>query len=204
MIRTDLGLLYTGLWLLFFATSCGNRPEDQSDQKSFDLVGLIDSQVIFLTDNEYQVIKTSSLGSSTELAQYIPDSAGWVSEMSIIRTADISKPGLRSYYRLERYDSLDYTIEYYTLLDSGNSNTVYQKIYHDATTGKLLKIKALQNVSNPIYDSKRYVEISFQEVDKDTAVIDSIMVKGYQTMILSDTVFYHSTSKIMPGKFHNE
>lgn len=196
----DLRLLYTGLCLWLLVTSCGNRAERQSDLKSFDLVGLVDSQVIFLTDNEYQVIKNSSMGTSTDFAQFVPDSSGWVREMSIIRTADISKPGLRSYFALESYDSLDYNIEHYTLLDSGNSNTLYQKIYRDAASGRLLKIKALQNVSNPIYDSKRYMEITFQEVGKDTEIIDSILVRGYQTMILSDTVFYHSLSKILPGK----
>jgi hypothetical protein len=86
------------------------------------------------------------------------------------------------------------------LLDPGNSNTLYQKIYRDATSDQLLKIKALQNVSNPIYDSKRYLEITFQEVGNDTGIIDSIVVSGYQTMIVSDTVNYQSISKILPGK----
>jgi hypothetical protein len=199
-MRMDPRLLYTGLSLLFFLTSCGNRTERQSDLKSFDLEGLVDSQVSFLVENEYQVIKKSSLGTSNDLVQYVPDSAGWVREMSIIRTVDISKPGLRSYYSLESYDSLDCTIEHYTLLDPGNSNTLYQKIYRDAASDQLLKIKALQNVSNPIYDSKRYLEITFQEVGNDTAIIDSIVVSGYQTMILSDTVIYQSISKILPGK----
>jgi hypothetical protein len=193
-------LLYTGLSLLFLLTACGNRTERQSDLKSFDLVGLVDAQVIFLTHNKYQVSKESSLGTSNELVQYVPDSAGWVREMGIIRTADISKPGLRSYYALASYDSLDYTIEHYTLLASGNSNTIYQKVYRDAASDQLLKIKALQKVSNPIYDSKRYLEITFQEVGKDTGIIDSIVVRGYQTMILSDTVIYKSISKILPGK----
>lgn len=200
MARMDLRLLYTGLSLFFLLTSCGNRAERQSDLKSFDLVGLVESQVIFLTDNEYQLIKKSSLGPSDDLAEYVPDSAGWVREMSILRTADISKPGLRSYYALDSYDSLDYTIEHYNLLESGNSNTIYQKIYRDAASDQLLKIQALQNVSNPIYDSKRYLEITFQKVGKDTEIIDSIVVRGYQTMILSDTVIYESISKILPGK----
>jgi hypothetical protein len=194
----DLRLLITGLCFLFVITSCGNRAEHQSDLKSFDLVGLLDSQVIFLTNNKFQINKKSSLGTSNDLTQYVPDSAGWVREMSIIRTADIGKPGLRAYYRLESYDSLDNKIEYYNLLDSGNSNTIYQKIYRDAASDKLLKIKALQNVSNPIYDSKRYIEVTFKDTGGDMQIIDTILVRGYQTMILSDTTFYHSICKILP------
>jgi hypothetical protein len=196
----DLRLLYTGLSFLFLLTSCGNSAERQPDLKSFDLERLVDSQVIFLAENEYQVIKKSSLGTSDDLVQYVPDSAGWVREMGIIRTADISKPGLRSYYTLESYDSLEYTIEHYSLLNSGNSNIIYQKIYRDAASDQLLKIQALQNVNNPIYDSNRYLEITFKEAEKDQEVIDSILVRGYQTMILSDTVIYQSISKIIPGK----
>jgi len=118
--------------------------------------------------------------------------------LNIIRTADISKPGLRSYYAIETYDSLEFNIDHYILMDSGNSTTIYQKIYRDKTSRQLLKVKAFQNVNNPIYDSERYIEIIFNKKDRDNLIIDSIMVEGFQKMILSDTTFYRSISKILP------
>jgi hypothetical protein len=89
-------------------------------------------------------------------------------------------------------------VDHYILLDSGNSNTIFQKIYRDDASDHLLKIQALQVVKNPIYDSKRFIEIIFKDVDSDKQIIDSISVEGYQTMILSDTTFYRSISKILP------
>ena len=198
MVQMDLRLLFTGLSFLFLITSCGHRAERKPDLKSFNLEGLIDSQVVFLTNNKYQLNKKSDLGTSTESTQYIPDSAGWVRELSIIRAADISKPGLRSYYTLESFDSVGYDIDHYILLDPGNSNTIFQKIYHDRASGQILKIQALQVVSNPIYDSKRYIKITFKEGERDKPVIDSLLVSGFQAMIFSDTTFYRSISKILP------
>jgi hypothetical protein len=198
MIRMDLRPVLAGLIFIFWMASCGNMAENQSDQNSFDLVGLVDSQVILLTNNNYQIRKISRLGSSDESTQFVPDSAGWARELNIIRTADISKPGLRSYYTIETYDSLEFNIDHYTLLDSGNSTTIYQKIYWEKASGQLLKIQALQNVNNPIYDSERYIEIIFNKEDRENLIIDSIIVEGFQKMILSDTTLYRSISKILP------
>ena len=198
MIRMDLRPVLAGLIFIFWMASCGNMAENQSDQNSFDLVGLVDSQVILLTNNNYQIRKISRLGSSDESTQFVPDSAGWARELNIIRTADISKPGLRSYYTIETYDSLEFNIDHYTLMDSGNSTTIYQKIYWEKASGKLLKIQALQNVNNPIYDSERYIEIIFNKEDRENLIIDSIIVEGFQKMILSDTTLYRSISKILP------
>jgi hypothetical protein len=198
MIRMDLRPVLAALIFIFWMASCGNMAENQTDQNSFDLVGLVDSQVILLTNNNYQIRKISRLGSSDESTQFVPDSAGWARELNIIRTADISKPGLRSYYTIETYDSLEFNIDHYTLLDSGNSTTIYQKIYWEKASGQLLKIQALQNVNNPIYDSERYIEIIFNKEDRENLIIDSIIVEGFQKMILSDTTLYRSISKILP------
>ena len=193
----DLRPVLAGLIFIFWMASCDYMTENQSDQNSFDLVGLVDSQVILLTNNNYQIRKISRLGSSNESTQFVPDSAGWARELNIIRTADISKPGLRSYYAIETYDSLEFNIDHYTLLDSGNSTTIYQKIYWEKASGQLLKIQALQNVNNPIYNSERYIEIIFNKEDRENLVIDSIIVEGFQKMILSDTTLYRSISKIL-------
>ena len=199
MIRIDLRLLCAGLAFIFWISSCGYRAENQSKLKTFDLVGLVDSQVNFLSSNKYQIKKTSLLGASEESTQYVPDSAGWARELNVIRTADISKPGLRAYYKIVTYDSLGFTIDHYTLTDSGNSTTIYQKIYHRKASGQILKVQALQNVNNPIYDSRRYIEIIFDEKkDEDKLILDSIIVVGFQKMILSDTTFYRSIGKILP------
>ncbi len=193
----DLRPVLAGLIFIFWMASCDYMTENQSDQNSFDLVGLVDSQVILLTNNNYQIRKISRLGSSNESTQFVPDSAGWARELNIIRTADISKPGLRSYYAIETYDSLEFKIDHYTLLDSGNSTTIYQKIYWEKASGQLMKIQALQNVNNPIYNSERYIEIIFNKEDRENLVIDSIIVEGFQKMILSDTTLYRSISKIL-------
>jgi len=194
----DSLLFYGGVFIILSVSACSISIENQSYQNTFDLEGLINSQVISLSANNYGIQKITRLGSKEEIVEQYPDSSGWAKELNIIKTADINKPGLRPYYDLLSSDSSIYTIDTYILNDTGRSNTIYQKIYHSKNNNHLIRIGIKQQIDNPIYHSGRYIEVIFKGPKDDVVLIDSIIVKGYQKIIFLDTAFYNSISRTIP------
>ena len=198
MKRINLLLITAGWGILMVLSCCGRNPETQSYEKLFDLGSLIDSQVIYLSVNHYGIRKISSLGFQEEVTENYPDSSGWEKELSIIKTADLSKPGLRPYYMVKTYEKALFLVDEYFVTDSGSLPTIYQKIVRDKDSGQLARIEAQQRVNNPIYHSNRHIEIVFNQGDAYKLIIDSILVKGYQKIISQDTVFYTTIAKVIP------
>ena len=195
MNRTGFLLLLTGWMVMLSLYSCKKNIETRSFEHKFDLVNLIDSQVVYLSANHYGVRKISSLGDKKDTVENYPDSSGWAKELNILKTVDVSKPGIRPYYKFKSYEEASCLVESYILTDTGKLNTIYQKVFRDKTSKKLAKIVAEQIIDNPIYHSGRYIEIIFKQDDADNLVIDSLKVKGYQKMIFQDTAFYNSIAK---------
>jgi hypothetical protein len=183
------------LWSLTFS-SCQKNIEKGSLQNTFDLIGLVDDQVNYLSRHQYGIHKFKKLGNKKEIIDHYPDSTGWAKELSILKTADINKPGLSPYYRLESSKDSLYEIDTYYLKDTGSVNTLYQKIIRRKQNHLPVKIEARQQTDNPIYHSGRYIEIFFKALSEQEVIIDSIYISGYQKMIFRDTTFYSSISKI--------
>jgi len=191
----DYLMLFGGI--IFILSSCSKSTEYQSDQNTFDLEGLVNSQVFFLYDNHYGIHKITKLGSKEEVVEQYPDSSGWANELKILKTADINKPGVRPYYNFKSSESFLYSIDSYILNETGRSNTLFQKIYRDKQTNHLARIMVEQRIDNPIYHSGRYIVIVFKGLEEDVVIIDSIKVTGYQKIIFLDTTFYNSISRII-------
>jgi hypothetical protein len=187
---------YVGVIILFVISACNRYVDNASHENTFDLEGFIDSQVIFLSANKFGVRKVTRLGLKEDEVEQYPDSAGWVKELNIIRTANINKPGLRPYYDLQSVDSSMFHIDTYILIDTGRANTLYQKIYRSKDDGSLEKIRIRQRVDNPIYSSGRDIEVALKRREGDD-VIDSILIHGYQKMVLLDTAFYQTITSII-------
>lgn len=186
-------LVFGGGVVLLLVSACSRNIENQSNTDIFDLEGLIDSQVITLSSNNYGIQKLIKLGSEEDMIEYYPDSAGWARELDIIKTANINKPGLSPYYNLLTQDSSIYLIDTYVLNDTGRSSTLYQKIYRSKKSRYINKIKIKQQTDNPIYHSGRNIEVVFKQ-QEDDVIIDSIIVSGYQKIIFLDTALYQSIS----------
>jgi hypothetical protein len=150
-----------------------------------------------LSENGFGIYKTSRLGSKEEQVEQYLDSSGWANELNILKTADISKPGLRPYYTFKSSESSHHLIDAYIINDTGRFSTVYQKIYRDKKSNHLARIIVEQRVDNPIYHSGRNIEIVFKGLDESTVIIDSIKVEGFQKIIFMDTAHYTSISRIV-------
>jgi len=182
---------------LIILLSSGCRREINTDQRNFfDLEGFIDSQVLLLSEGNYELTKKTRIGDNMENLVLQPDSSGWQKELSIFKTADIDKPGLQEYYDKILLDSGNIEVENYTLNDSSVSETVFLRIERDKMSNRIRTIKAAQQSTNPIYYSKRKLFLLFYPINEGKIRLDSFAVKGFQKMVLQDSITYFTAGKI--------
>ena len=163
----------------------------------FDLESLIDDQVCLLTGGDFELNKKTVINDSVESFSMMPDSLGWHKELSIFRTADIHKPGLREFYEITLSESDGSEFEEYSLTDRTQSETLFLKIKRNKASDLVQSIEAAQQTNNPIYHSKRDLYLYFIDSGQDTIQLDSFVVKGFQKMVLQDTVSYFTAGKII-------
>ncbi len=162
----------------------------------FDLEKLIDDQVCLLTRGEFELEKKTSIKDSVESFSLLPDSLGWQKELSIFKTADIHKPGLREFYLKITTETQASKIESYSLQDTAQSETVLLNVIKGKESDLIQSIEAVQHTNNPIYHSKRDLYLYFKHPGPEKIQLDSFVVKGFQKMILQDTVSYFTAGKI--------
>jgi len=192
--------LLLALSLIIYFTGC-HRELEKNKSEIFSLESLLDSQIKLLSINKLQLKKETHLGDNIENLIITPDSSAWAKELSIFRTADINKPGLKDFYDKDVVEIGNIEKEEYFLLDSNQSETIYLRIHKDNKSGIISSIEALQHIKNPIYQSQRKLVLNFKQNDDETIRLDSFAIKGYQKMILQDSVNYFTGGKILTNNF---
>jgi hypothetical protein len=197
--------LFYLFFLSLFLNSCLQR--NQNDPGTiFDLEGFINSQVESLARENPELKKNSRIGSESETLTIVLDSLGWQKELSIFKTADIHKPGLRDLYERNLKESGTESIEEYVLQDTSKSEILFLRIIKEKGSGLISLIEAGQQTDNPIYNSSRYLYLQFLPDDQEQVRLDSFGIRGFQKMILQDSVIYFTSGKIIrpdaadPGK----
>jgi hypothetical protein len=182
--------------LVLFLAECHQRTI-QDSREVFNLENFIDNQVSLLSEDGLELIKQVIINDSLESLRLIPDSLAWEKELSIFKTADIHKPGLRDFYTKTITDTNGSEVEEYTLKDTAKSETLFLKIKRDRNSDLIQSIEAAQQANNPIYRSRRHLYLQFEHKDHDKIRLDSFGVRGFQKMILEDTLSYFTAGKII-------
>jgi hypothetical protein len=182
--------------LILFLGNCRQRSA-QDSRVFFDMDKLIDDQVKLLSKEDFELEKKIIIDDSVESFHLMPDSIGWQKELSIFKTADIHKPGLRGFYKKRISETNDAQIEDYILEDTAQSETLFLKIKRNKVDDQVQSIEASQRTNNPIYHSKRDLYLYFNHSGPGEFHLDSFAVKGFQKMVLQDTVSYFTAGKIL-------
>ena len=188
--------LFYLFFLFILLNSCLQRRQ-KDPRVIFDLGGFIDNQVELLSRQDPGLMKQTGMTGNTEMLMLDHDSLGWQKELSIFKTADIHKPGLRDYFEKVIKDSGTDSIEEYVLKDTSKSETLFLRIIRKTGSDLVSEIEAVQHTDNPIYYSRRDLYLRFQPVDHEQVRLDSFGVRGYQKMILQDSVIYFTAGKII-------
>ncbi len=185
------------LFLFLFLVFACDRGRQRKEQEFFDLEQFLDGQIRTLSSIETELLKLTIVDDSTDHVILQHDSSGWAREMSVFRTADIHKPGLRNFYTKTLIDSGSWEIVKYELMDTTQSETLFLKIFSDKNSDSILKIEALQRTKNPIYNSKRKLFLTLAPLEDGRMRLDSFHVRGYQKMVMQDSIQYASSGKVL-------
>ena len=183
------GFLFCGL------ISCGNiKPQEASVYFSLD--SLLDLQSDHLVASKAKLTKITFSAKDSAFAELNPDSLGWSNEFQLIRELDINKPSLSGRYKqIKKKDTnsnLD-VIRYESTED--DLDVEYFELYYLKELKELKLIKASSFESNSIFKSSKNIELELDNIN-DKLQITRYNVKGYQKMILQDSVKFRIEGKI--------
>ncbi|MCG8307769.1 MAG: hypothetical protein MI975_10305 [Cytophagales bacterium] len=186
-------LIYLVLWFVWSCAPSNNRKEKSA--KFYDINGLVDEQIHWLSSISPSVSKTATINGKKEQRRIRPmDSVGWAKELTIFKSADINRSILSDSYSIAES------------IDSNATRVVYQSKYPASTeveelvieldkNRKPVRIHARLDNSNELFNSAKIIELNFRDVE-GRRLISSYHTEGWQKMISKDTASYVVRSEI--------
>lgn len=189
MKNTLAGIIFIGLF------SCGEiKPQETSAYFSLD--SLLHQQQSKLVSKNATLNKIVFASQDSALTSFVPDSLGWANEFQIIEELDINKPALVGRYSISKEKDKNSNLEILRYQAMDNSLEVeYFELYYLKELSDLKLIKAESSESNNIFKSSKSIEIELDHINGDL-LLKSYSVKGYQKMILQDSVNFIIQGKI--------
>ena len=183
------------LWLLTTCSiSSGNQKEARKIDAYFDLAGLMQQQVAYLSETNPKINKNAIIDGQQEALEQ--DSVNWEKELNIFAKADINKPRLLSQYRTNTYtDDAGHRVTQYQNVDKHVSGVIKMEIVEDPSSNKLLNIFIESGEYNTLFTSEVELEMRFEE-KKNEPRLTSYSISGFEKVILRDTMRYLVRVKI--------
>jgi len=186
------------IFFLLFIIMAGCKPTDsQSDiNQYFDLDSFVHQLIVNQTTvGNYHVIKTSvanGVEEHTEIEK--TDSLFWVTELTPLIKADINKPSLVDAYKIsdglkEQNSNLQKLV--YSEKPETNADVIRLEIKYLDNTNDVRQVVAWTGTQNPVYSAKQKIDLWVNRY-KNTLLIDSLSVKGYNKTLLQDSLLYQS------------
>lgn len=163
----------------------------------YDLVSLLDHQVVLLDALQPTVEKITVIDGNREVKAVQLDSAGWVRELEIFYGADINEPVLRdAYVREEGIAGDSLNVITYRALDSQKVKIDCLSVFYHHGEDSPAYVKALYKENNALYEAERILKLSFDDL-QDPPVLRTYSIEGTQKMLMKDTISYKVEAKIV-------
>ncbi|WP_090152074.1 hypothetical protein [Dyadobacter soli] len=177
--------------LVFSLVSCRQEEtRDDAPKAYYDLKGFIENQIEYLNDKKPEVSKTAVLGSKHEASK--TREVDWKKELELFVQADINKPSYRQSYEVVQNGPLHYE---YRLKPGNDLPVAYLKIDTDSVLKQPLRVEALIQASNKIYNSEK--KIVLNAVKRDNLLgVNTYEVNGYQKLIFVDKKLFSIRGEI--------
>lgn len=164
----------------------------------FPIGTLVDQQVLALTDRGAGLTKQAVLGSETEAKDYIPaDTSAWRKELDIFAELEtINRPANRNSYVITdglRDTNSNLLIREFT--DTTGLPVRYLRVYYHETADRPRIIEALYETDHALYATSRKLNMEFRRIG-GKLMLTTYSVRGWQKMMLGDTVEYSISGKI--------
>lgn len=174
---------------VLFAIACIGCSRQEGPATSlkayFDLDSLLDSQIKALSTRQAAVSKEVTMDGANESQRLQPDSSGWDAEFTIIRDFNLNKSHYVGAYQVQ--DSAGYIV--YTLVDDIDAPVRSFEILKKQ--GSVVSIASDYFEDKSIYQHRRKLQLHFDE-----GLLKTYEIKGYQKMILKDTIRYRISGTI--------
>ncbi|WP_421892294.1 hypothetical protein [Marinoscillum sp.] len=172
--------------VLMLVLACGeNRQSAVALKVYFDLDSLLDRQVEILSKKEAILTKRVEMDGQKETLAQQPDSAQWESEFVIIRDFNLNKSHyVGAYGTTSGSDYIKYTLE-----DDINAPVKVFEVFRPE--GQVERIVSNYYEDKSIYQHRRNLELTFEN-----GQLSAYQIKGFQKMILKDTIQYTISGKI--------
>lgn len=158
-------------------------------KKFFDLEGFLDSQASYLNQMPVKVRKKVVINGEPESQQL--QRLDWEKEFAFFNEADINKPAWRNSFTSDSI--IDSKTGIKTVIHKATEEDVnvdWLKLNYVMPENRLQSIEAKVGGSNMLYASGRLMRINCFQDANDSLRIKSYDLKGYQKLILQDSVTF--------------
>lgn len=167
--------------------ACGENRESTVEPNAFyDLDSVLNAQIRVFSERGYTLRKTVQMDGKEEQLTEEPDSAGWAEEFAIIRDFDLNQPNNVGAYSTEKFEE---TIKYEL---SDNIESPVKVFEVEKKNGNLSRISGKYFEDKSIYQHRRVLELNFED-----GLLKTYMVRGFQDMILKDTINYVISGEVI-------
>jgi hypothetical protein len=160
------------------------KPKENLFRQFYNLDSLIDQQITSLHGKTLN--KTVSIDGDTNRQVLTFDSTQWQDELGVIKDLDVNLPEYVGGIKTEKSNDV---LTYQPLPEQ--EIPVKQVAYHFDQANQLIKLTGIFEEEKTIYHSLRKIEVLFE---KDQ--IKAYSIKGYQKMLLRDTVYFEVSGEI--------
>ncbi len=175
--------------------SC-NRENLKYDKPYFDFDSLVHIQVLKLSEAKVKVKKKTFLNGKRDSAVFVPDTTQWKHELDAFQQLDvINKPLYKDNYQMKEHDDDHSNLLVRTYIAKIKSLVPEVKFFYQDGFKKLKRIEAIFIEGNVLYSTSRKLTIEFDE-QRGKPMIYGYRVKGFQKMILSDSVKFAIEGKL--------
>ena len=183
--------------IVFAGLVCAcNRENLKYDKPYFDFDSLVHTQVLKLSKAKAKVQKRTFLNGKKDSAAFVPDTTQWKHEFDAFQQLDvINKPRYKDNYQMKQQDD-DHSNLIVRVYSAKIKSLVPEvKFFYQDGFKKLKKIEAIFLEGNVLYSTSRKLTIKFEE-QQGKPMISEYRVKGFQKMILSDSVKFSIEGKL--------
>lgn len=184
------------IFLVILCVSCGDiKPQETSAYFSID--SLLNSQTVILLEGQQKLQKLAIVNGDSATSILAPDSLEWANEFQLFRDLNVNEPALIGRYKISEREDLNSNLKvmsYQALEDELEIKSF--DIYYLKNISDVKIITAQSKSKNSIFESEKNIRLEFDKENEDLQ-LKSYTSKGFQKMILQDSVVYEVRGKII-------
>jgi len=179
------------IWALFpfclVLTGCSGDAEDEDKIKAYyDVQSLFVGQPTLLRNSTFT--KKANIDGQSEEKTVAFDSLGWSKELAMFANMDINKAAYVGAYDIEETNAEKGKVISYKRKAGTVSGVVWITVEFDQQNNPL-RFSGLFQEQNALYQNERKLSADFA-IHNGRAVLSNYTIKGYQKILMKDTVQY--------------